>query len=172
MHRLWTDNLRYRWSAIRHSNSPVTTKVRQDLIPKKFEDIVKVAKTLRSNFVYTHDGIDRLFDSIDTPASCWERAFNPGPLEDDCDGFHSALYWAVHQNFNCWLLTLVTRNIVNSHVILYIQHNGHYYVDYEYMSSKFNSFEALIEHIGKRRSMNIVSYNLSSWKDGWQKGGK
>jgi len=170
MHRIWTENLRYRWSRRRHARAPVTTTVRRDLIPKRFSDIQRVADELRSRFIYTRDGIDRLWDSIDTPASCWERAF-PGPLRDDCDGFHAALYWAVSHNFRCYLLTLVTRQIVDSHVLLYIRHGGHFYLDYTYLSDRFMTFDSMVEHIGRRREMDIVSTELSVFTNGWRKGG-
>jgi len=166
--KLWTDNLRYKWSGIRHAGSPVTTNVRRDLIPRNFSDIQKIADELRANFEYTRDGIDRLFDSIDTPASCWDRAFNPGPLKDDCDGFHSAVYWAVHHNFRCWLLTLVTRNIVDSHVLLYIRHGGHFCLDYTYLSDRFMTFDSMVEYIAARRNMDVTSTTLSTWDNGWK----
>ncbi len=164
----WVSNLRYKWSRIRHRNSPKTSFLRQDLIPQNFNDIQKVANELYKNFEYTLDDITRLYDSIDTPASCWNRAFTKR-LKDDCDGFHSALYWAVSQHFSCYLLTLVTRNIIDSHSLLVIEYNNKkHFIDYTYVSDGFSNLDSLVNAVIKYRNMNnVMVVEGSKFKNEW-----
>lgn len=164
----WVSDFRYRWSRVRHKNSPITTSLRGDLIPQNFKDIQRTAQELYINFEYTLDDVTRLYDSIDTPASCWERAFT-GKLKDDCDGFHSALYWAVSQNFNCYLLTLVTQDIVSSHSLLVISHGGKlHFVDYTYVSNGYERMESLIAAVVKYRKMqNVIIAEGSDFDGSW-----
>ncbi len=164
----WVSNLRYRWSRVRHKNSPVTTRLREDLIPQTFGDIQRTARELYKHFEYTLDDITRLYDSVDTPASCWERAFT-GKLKDDCDGFHSALYWAISQKYDCYLLTLVTKDIVSSHSLLVIEHNDKkYFVDYIYVSNGCDRIDTLISGVAKYRKMqNVILAEGSAFNGSW-----
>ncbi len=164
----WVSNLRYRWSRFRHRNSPKTSFLRQDLIPQNFSDIQRTAKELYKHFEYTLDDITRLYDSVDTPASCWNRAFTER-LKDDCDGFHSALYWAVSQRFDCYLLTLVTKDIINSHSLLVVNYNGKkYFVDYTHVSNAYEGLRTLIKGVVKYRRMpEIIIAEGSGFEDSW-----
>lgn len=169
--KLWTTNLRYRWSNWRHRASPNTTSVRADLKPANPEELKAVAEELYRNFEYTPDGLLRLFDSIDAPAGSWERAFNPGPLKDDCDGFHGALYWSAHKQMFCYLLTLVTANVIDSHTLLCVEHEGrHYFVDYTHCSSGFISFDSMVNAIISHRRMGkVILTEGSTWNGvGWE----
>ncbi len=180
--KLWVKSLRYRWSSLRHSNSPKKVSgilehylEEHSLIPKTIGDIKKSAEAIMLNFDYTSDGPDRLYDSIDTPASCLERVFlDPEPLRDDCDGFHSALYGLVDYNFNCRLLTLVTRKIEASHTLLVVSHPTDYgYVcfDYNYVSEVLLNMNVIVADIGRRLYKgvtDIIYSELSKWDgDRW-----
>jgi len=162
---LWVKNLRYRWSRLRHIMSPIKTSVRPDLRPQTARSVKRVAEKLIERFIYTPDGVTRLFDSIDTPAGAWERAWSPRYLRDDCDGFHAALYWAVHFHLPCYLLTIVTADIRKSHTLLCFEDSGLYYIDYTYMTAFENIMEA-VEHIKNRRNMGTV---ITTEKSVWDK---
>ena len=170
--KLWTTSLRYKWSNWRHRASPRATDVRSDLRPANLKELKDTAEELYRNFDYTPDGISRLFDSIDTPAGSWEKAFNQGPLKDDCDGFHAALYWAAKGQMFCYLLTLVTANIVDSHTLLCIEHKGnHYFADYTYCSGAYSQYNSMVDAIMRHRKINKVLLTEGSvWDDlkGWQ----
>ena len=75
-----------------------------DLISKKdihcSYDVIKFCKEaatrIYSNFTWTDDGIDQLKDAIRPPAQCYSDAID-SHLNEDCDGFHSALYHIMSQ---------------------------------------------------------------------------
>lgn len=172
--QIWVSQLRYRWSAIRHAQSVKVLTQEQfnkykPFIPKSLNSIKNIAKEINNRFQYTNDSWDRLYDSIDSPASCVLRTFENPPLKDDCDGFHSALYWFVSHNFECRLLTTVTEDIKNSHTLLLLKYNQeYYYIDYTYLSKGYKNINSAINDIKKRRYNNITNfimyYELSEWK--------
>ena len=171
--QIWVREMRYRWSSLRHRNSPKSIddhlyETIKGYIPSTVEDISGVSKEVHNRFVYTNDGVDRLYDSIDTPASCLGRAFINPPLRDDCDGFHSALYGLVNYNFRCSLLTVVTEDIKSSHTMLFILDDGvdrFFYVDYTYVSGMFTIAKDLMDDIKDRRyrSVGVMYHELSFW---------
>ncbi len=159
--RFWATDLRYRWSKIRHRGSLLSTNVREDLYPETVPALKETAVELHKNFVYVRDGFLRLYDSIDTPANCWNRAFNPGPLKDDCDGFHSALYWASGKHFECYLVTIVSTDLVNSHTSLWLPGVG--IIDYTRLYEGSN-LDQLVAKLQKRRKIpGIILIELSDW---------
>ena len=180
---LWLKNLRYRWSRIRHITSPKEVPAHllpkySIYIPKNVSDVGRVTQELWNRFEYTYDSWDRLYDSIDTPASCWMRAFENTPLRDDCDGFHSAMYWTVSRMGgvrNCLLLTVATREIKQSHSVLIFSLGPSFYlVNYRYVSHALGGVEGTIEDLKRqhyRNRVEIISWELSEW-DGrrWRTG--
>lgn len=173
--KIWVKQMRYKWSSIRHKDSPkhFTQEQQQKykiLIPKTLKMVHHLSQEIYHRFQYTNDSWDRLYDSIDSPASCVLKAFENPPLKDDCDGFHSALYWFVSHNFDCRLLTTVTQDIKNSHTLLLLKHNKkYYYIDYTYLSKEYKNIPLVIDDIKKRRYNNISNfimyYELSEWKN-------
>ena len=164
--RFWATDLRYRWSKIRHRGSLLSTHVREDLYPETVPALKETAVELHKNFVYVRDGFLRLYDSIDTPANCWNRAFNPGPLKDDCDGFHAALYWAACKNFECYLVTIVSTDIVKSHTALWLPRVG--IMDYTRLHEG-DDLNLTVEKVKKSRHISgIFHVELSKWAgDRW-----
>ena len=138
-------------------------------VPSNLSDIRQTMLHIYSRFEWTQDGFNRLYDSIDTPASCWIRAFENPPLKDDCDGYHAALYWAVSFCFSCRLLTVATRNIKDSHTVMVIHHNNQYRLaNYTYLSKPFACIEDVITdllrtHYNAKKSTRIVAWELSYW---------
>ncbi len=169
--KIWVKQLRYNWSQLRHINTPNQSTLKQQQkylqwIPKTIPAIQIIAYELYSRFQYTNDNWDRLYDSIDTPISCVIRAFENPSLKDDCDGFHSALYWFVSQTFNTRLFTVVTNDIRSSHSLLICQYNKQYfYVDYTYISDFFNNVNDAALHLNNRlykpKNLHIMYYELS-----------
>ncbi len=173
---LWVRDLRYKWSYIRHQNSPKTIKGEllkliksKDLIPDSLDSIVRVANALYLNFEYINDGIDRLYDSIDSPASCLERALINSPLKDDCDGFHSAFYGLVDYNFDCRLFTVVTKDIKRSHTMLVVKpqkSDNYIYLDYTYKSPEFINKNGMVAQVKTRLYegiTDIIHHEFSKW---------
>jgi len=163
----WATDLRYKWSRARHFNSPKVSTARRDLYPATLLDVSRTARALFDNFVYTNDGIFRLYDSIDTPAGAWERAWNPGPLRDDCDGFHAALLWAVNVKMKSYLITVVSTDIVRSHTALYLPLYSvtGYVIDYTRRYGP-GSLGELINQIKEAHNMpGVIMAELSAWDD-------
>jgi hypothetical protein len=175
--KIWVSQLRYKWSAIRHKNSPKNLTIQQEqkykyLTPRSIPQIKNIINEIHKRFQYTNDNWDRLYDSIDSPASCVIRAFENPPLRDDCDGFHSALYYFVSKNFDCRLLTVVTNDIKNSHTLLLLKYQQkYYYIDYTIISGSYHNIQNIIDTIKQKRYHNkniIMYYELSLWEnDRW-----
>lgn len=157
--------MRYWWSLVRHLKSKKYSDCRPDLYPEDMFDIRELSQLLYKNFSYRRDGVLNLFDSLNSPAQLWEDILKKPPLVDDCDGFHGALYWAVHHNFDCALMTLVTKDLGQSHTCLYVENGGlHYYVEYDYVSIPHTQMGLLIEDIRKHRDMpEITIVEYSTW---------
>ena len=179
--KIWVTNTRYRWSKIRHHDSPKQLTNQQkdkykQYIPLSLNGIQAISQILHKNFEYTNDSIDRLYDSIDSPASCWLRAMEKSPLKDDCDGFHSALYCVTQYNFNCKLLTVVTNDIRSSHTLLIIPYNNfYYYINYKYLSGQFDNYVNLIRHLEKRiytSNIKIIGAEFSIFNNQWESTGE
>lgn len=170
---LWVKWLKYVWSTWRYRNSiKGLDDDYSEYIPATIFSIKKLATELYERFSFKMDGLYELFDAIDSPASCWQKAFTEAPLEDDCDGFHAALYWAASFNFDCRLFTVVVNNIINSHTILCVKHDCKYfYLDYTFLSVGFDSMDELLEHIYNRRyrprNLEIIAHELSYWDQKW-----
>ena len=173
--------MRYYWSAVRHRNSIVEisgNKLDQyrQYIPATITEIRHTMQQLYKRFAWTQDGVGKLFDSMDTPAATWDKAFSNPPLKDDCDGYHDALYWAVSFNFDCRLLTVATRKIRDSHTVLVIRDGQHYYLaNYNYLSRPVATMTDILsllqETYYKRKPTVIIAWELSYWNGRrWESG--
>lgn len=171
MARAWATNLRYRWSRLRHMGSPKHTSIRRDLYPRNQADILFTTAALHQAFVYVNDGLFRLYDSIDSPAGAWERAFNPGPLRDDCDGYHAALLWAVNVHMKSYLLTIVSSDIVNSHTCLYLPGpaaNTGAVVNYRQIHREAPLLDLIVKVKRAQQMPGVILAELSDWTPaGW-----
>ena len=171
LEKVWFKNLRYRWSKWRHRKSKMFISVSDDIsygrIPKNLSDIKGLTSEIMKRFKYTPDGLDKLFDSMDTPASCWHRTFFQTPLRDDCDGYHAALYWAISKRFNCALLTVLTDDIVNSHTVLIAKTDGGYcLVNYLDVQMNLPDLDSVVKYLLNKYYQNKVSImatELSKW---------
>ncbi len=178
---LWVKQLRHPWSNFRHRNEVkyLEAHTLDKYFPKRLSDILSTQKSIYSNFIWTMDGFDRLLDSIRPPAAAWENAILKPPLRDDCDGFHSALYYAVNRNFDCEILTVVTNPVRESHSVLVVKDNRRFYLcNYRYMTplnrSHFN-ISSIIEELRqtyyKDKKASIVGWEMSRWDGrGWVRG--
>ena len=70
------------------------------------EDVKKVSNMIYRKFKYKNDGADQLWDAIVPPPQNYLNYTN-GKIEDDCDGFHSAIYHCIHKTYECYLLSVV-----------------------------------------------------------------
>ncbi|NLN07086.1 MAG: hypothetical protein GX167_05635 [Firmicutes bacterium] len=136
-------------------------------IPATVNEIKHTMRQLYHRFIWTQDDLGKLFDSMDTPASAWDKAFSNPPLRDDCDGYHAALYWAVSFNCPCRLLTVVTGDIKNSHTVLVIRDGQHYYLaNYNYLSRPLATIEDVLKELQQtyyKKTTAIIAWELSYW---------
>lgn len=169
--KIWTKHLRYKWSYLRHFRAvkKIDSTPYADYIPTTAEGVKSLTGELHRRFDYTPDGADRLFDSIITPAAAWLEAFEDPPLKDDCDGFHSALYWAVSHNFDCRLLTAVTEDIRRSHTALAFmdKNNLLYLVNYRVVTPGQDCIEKIKDRFIASQyrdpEIKVVYWELSFW---------
>jgi len=163
------------WSNIRFCKS-----IRKNIgIKNKFkniktvEDVLAVVFKLYPKFIYTKDGIDKLFDAITPPPQNYQYFINKS-VKDDCDGFHSLVYHILYNNnINCCLLTA---NAINSgHCILLFKLNNLWYInDYNKIYGGNESIEKTIldynkiyQNVYKSKSVNfnaLVKYNYDKGK--------
>lgn len=109
----------------------------------KFDDIGLLCRRLYSNYEWTKDGIDQLFDSICPPQYNYFR-YKTGKLKDDCDGFHALVYYCLKQSgVNCYLLSVCS--LGSGHCVLLFEYDdGWYVVDYySVMSPSFTAADAI-----------------------------
>lgn len=165
----WTTGTRYKWSNLRHRRSPKTTKINAGAIAKSMPELAARADDLLRHFEYRPDGITHLLDSIDTPAGAWEKAYNPGPLRDDCDGFHAALLWAAREMEGARLFTIVTSHIPDAHTLLIIEGKELLTQDYRSQAGPFKTIDLAARHIIKTRKMRGEFWlaEMSVFKNGW-----
>ncbi|NLM46881.1 MAG: hypothetical protein GX200_08785 [Firmicutes bacterium] len=139
----------------------------KEYIPATVTEIRHTMQQLYRRFIWTQDDAGKLFDSIDTPASAWDKAFSNPPLKDDCDGFHAALYWAVSFNFPCRLLTVATRKIKDSHTVLVIRDGQQYYLaNYNYLSRPLATMADVLQELQQtyyKNRADIIAWELSCW---------
>ena len=94
------------WSNIRWCRATKNFPLREEDTDKElanssvdefYEKLPNLINNIYKTFTWTEDGPDQLWDSIRPPAQCYEDAVN-GALNDDCDGYHSAIYWILKNN--------------------------------------------------------------------------
>ena len=85
----------------------------------------EIQKKLYNRFTYSYDGIDELFDCMRKPAQCYLDSCKNN-WEDDCDGFHAALYHIYYKNgYDPYLLTMILpEKIFESHTICVIKNKN------------------------------------------------
>lgn len=146
--------LRITWSNTKNKRNLVDMPI-VELIntPKELETI---SKKLYKNFYYTYDNIDQLGDSQRFPAQCYKE-LKDGCLKDDCDGYHAALYHIANKRgIKCYLLTYITKSLVDSHTVLLMHYGGRYYkLDYDRLSSA--------DTIKKLITKDIYCWNLTQF---------
>lgn len=118
------------------------------------------ARSMYQKFRYKYDDFTELFDSMHTPAYCYKMCVT-SILEDDCDGFHAALYHlAKSSGFECYLLTYISNPITSSHTILLFKYESRWYIiDYTTMLSYIDE-HSIIEDLEDRKGIKIISWNL------------
>lgn len=166
----WTTNHRYRWSNYRHRKSPRWTDIQNNLTANDSVELNLLSRRLLLNFDYRPDGITHLFDSIDTPAGAWQKAFDPGPLRDDCDGFHAALYWGARGMKGVRLFTIVTSCIPDAHTLLLTEGDQIRIQDYQNEAGPFKTIRQAAEHVIWKRKMRGEFWvaELSVFENGWR----
>ena len=126
------------WSNIRWCRATKNFPLREEDTDKElanssvdefYEKLPNLINNIYKTFTWTEDGPDQLWDSIRPPAQCYEDAVN-GALNDDCDGYHSAIYWLLKNNgIESYLISVANRNGKSAHcVYLGKDTDGHFFV--------------------------------------------
>jgi hypothetical protein len=167
--KLYCDWWRYYWSAWRHRKSLTYYPV--ELRPGTLDDIKRIAgEMFNKNYFWTADGIDKLFDSLDNPAQCYKDMIN-GILRDDCDGFHSAMYWLLYMNgIHCRLFNIVTSPIADSHTVLIFKWaDGFCCLNYDVLSDVTDDKSSLLDFIKLTsygdKPVKIIYTCFSKWNE-------
>lgn len=176
---IWFRYLRYIWSAYRHRHSAIGVgHIHMRPVSEQLNGRISLptlAQWVNSNFEYQADGLNKLMDSIDSPAQTFLNALKAdSPLKDDCDGFHACLYQLVdywYSNYDPHLLTLITDDVINSHTVLLLRlwfDNRPMYqiIDYTRVYQARTTLNRAIEDIYNakyRNKTSILFYELSKW---------
>lgn len=121
------------WSNIRYKRSNKSnTELSDEFIINSKEDLNRIAVNAYKKFSYKEDGIKELYDSIIPPPTAYNEACN-GVLSDDCDGFHSLMYYILSKqpnNLKCYLLSVCAFG--SSHCVMLFNYNNEWYLcDYD-----------------------------------------
>lgn len=136
LQNIWNKYLRYIYSIFTCINDVKDMPVYEKIY--SIDDIKNIQQSLFKNFSYQKDFIDE----IHTPAQCYKDYFYNN-FNDDCDGFHSALYHILSKNnIEQWLVTQIPKYMY-----------GHTYIIF-----KFNSKYGIIDYTN-------VTYGITNRKD-------
>lgn len=123
-------------------------------------DIIKLAKRVYSKFKYTQDDISQLWDAIVPPPQNYLN-YRGGIIEDDCDGFHSAVYHVLansHIIQDCYLMAVTAKECGHC-VVVYRFDNKWYVLDYKKLYQGFDTLKEAYENYNKDYSKK---YNAPS----------
>lgn len=142
-------------------NEPATVPVAEEDKCNTITKTREVVKRLYGKFVWTADSPVYLFDLMRTPAQCYGDFAKKGKLRDDCDGFHAAIYHALHDYYECYLITCMTTPVSKSHTMLIFKYKTLWYlVDYANVKSAGSTIEEVISFITAYRDVPVNCYNL------------
>lgn len=91
---IWWSNIR--WKKAR-KNIPFVSKDKIRKGESIDEYVKRISALLFSKFIYEHDDLDQLYDTIPPPAEMYAR-YLENHFIDDCDGFHSGLSYFLHNS--------------------------------------------------------------------------
>lgn len=159
----YLDNFRYKWSNFKHDKrflklAPRSTPFAPNMV-KKYADSIK------PNFNWTVDNASQLFEYIDSPEHCY-YLITHGILNDDCDGFHAALYYKFANSVPSCMVTVMTKDIKNCHTMYMFRYGGYYFLDYSDMHGPFRTKDELIKGFNSTRLGEVVSIHYFKWLDG------
>ncbi|MCL2539100.1 MAG: hypothetical protein FWE66_02045 [Oscillospiraceae bacterium] len=165
--KIWVVWLKPVWSNLRFRKSVKEYQSTSDEIAD-IDDLRAKVKALYKNFIYKYDDFSMLYDAIDTPPQCLCYLEND-VLEDDCDGFHAAIYHLIKQKMenasNNNLITVVTRPVAKSHTMCVFDFDGkRYLVDYEEVI-EIQAYSDVSEHVGQVFSCKPLYYHLNTWTE-------
>ena len=158
---LWLDVIKPSWSKLRWKYND--NKYNFDIeIEKTLNGIEKLAKSVYSVFEWTMDGVSQLFDAYRHPYQCYNdyiTALQTGKkIKDDCDGFHTVLYYILEQNqIPSGLLTIVDKNITQSHTVCIFYLNFKYYIiDYDKIYNGYTSLDNCVTNYILQKKYNYL----------------
>lgn len=147
-HTWWVFWSNIRWSQSTRENIGIT----EDLQFNSIAELKKVLSKFYSNYKWTADGIDELWDCITPPPHNYKR-WCEKTLLDDCDGFHSLVYHMLYNNnYKCYLLTAIAKG--GGHCVsLFLDNKKKWRViDYTKVYTAFDTPEEAIEDYNKNYS--------------------
>ena len=129
-----------------------------------------IARNIYKKFKYKNDTRADLYDAIVPPTQNYINYTN-GIVEDDCDGFHSTLYYCLAKSdIECYLLTANT--LGSGHCILLFSYKNEWYIDdyttlyggYAHAEVAIESYNKTYEkkYDGKVIYNGLVKYNFTT----------
>lgn len=128
--------------------------------------LLSIQKDLYSRFNYKYDSFKELFDSMKKPAQCYVNSCEDN-WEDDCDGFHAALYHILFKNgYRAKLLTMLfPENILLSHTVCIVEkYNKIILCDYTSQKVFSNIYE-IISYYQDINNVSFVIWNIVSFDE-------
>lgn len=139
------------WSNIRFRNTirKDTTLLREEDRVSTIKEIRALASRVYKKFTWTADGADQLWDAITPPSQNYSNYINTPEVRDDCDGFHSIMYYCLSlSGIECYLLSVIARG--GSHCVLLFKYKNKWYVnDYSSVHGPYGSAEEAIKNYNK-----------------------
>ena len=147
------------WSNLRFKKSVKHISVRDEDLIDGYDPVTvrKLCSTIYKKFKYTPDGFDKLWDAITPPTQNY-KDYTEGEVRDDCDGFHSLLYYFL--SYGCdkgeeflkvghiYLLSVCAKG--GGHCVLVYEYNHKWHViDYKTVYKGFNTLEEAVADYNK-----------------------
>jgi hypothetical protein len=166
---LWVKNLRYVWSNKKLATIPKEVTLQHSI--KSIDELSVFVKDCYKKFEWVADGKELLFDAMNSPEYCWYKMTEEPPLQDDCDGFHSAIMWGLRGSFESRIITIVYKNILLSHSFLILKHLDKFYlVDYDFVipvngEQSLKNAVSEFEKFYHREDSEILCTEISKWEN-------
>lgn len=162
--KLWIDKLKPTWSKIRwvrHLNE------KSEKVPTVTDTTFSlVVRDVYKNYDWEMDGFSELFDSLRPIPYIYNLYYEKkkkGELfKDDCDGFHSLIYYILEQNgYDCFLVTFVTKPLSKAHTMCVVKKAGAYrLINYSAISeARYRD----IQEIADMYNLPVRYWNAQKW---------
>ena len=162
--KLWIDHIKPVWSKIRwcrhlKEKSEEVFSVTEELLPFVLRDLYK-------NYKWKMDGATQLFDSLRPIPYIYNLYLAQNKkgivFEDDCDGFHSLVYYILEKNgYDCYLITFITKPLSKAHTMCVVKRKGKFQlINYTFISTLCYDN---IQQIADEYTVPVRYWNAQKW---------